>query len=284
MAPRRFKQVDVFTQRPFLGNPVAVVLDAEGLSGEDMQRIAAWTNLSETTFVLPAQDAAADYRLRIFTPRAELPFAGHPTIGSAHAVIEAGKAQPKAGKLRQECEVGIIELTVEGQTIWLDSPRATETALDASDVDALRRVLNAHVEGAPLIINVGPRWLVARLADANAVDALTPDMQGMTEMSTRLQIGGVTIYGEAKVGEFQLHVRSFAPAHGIVEDPVCGSGNISVAAYLHKTGQLKTIGTRYTARQGMQLGRDGRVSVRVEGDRILLGGSAVTCIEGTLRI
>jgi len=284
MGQLRFKQVDVFTRRPFLGNPVAVVLEAEGLSGEDMQRVAAWTNLSETTFVLPPQDASADYRLRIFTPRAELPFAGHPTIGSAHAVIEAGKAQPKAGKLRQECGAGIIELTVEGQTIWLESPRATETALGAADVDALRRVLNANVEGAPLVINVGPRWLVARLADANAVDSLEPDMQGMTDLSTRLQIGGVTVYGEAKGGEFQLHVRSFAPAHGIVEDPLCGSGNISVAAYLRKTGQLKSIGTSYTARQGMQLGRDGRVSVRVEGDRILLGGSAVTCIEGTLRV
>jgi PhzF family phenazine biosynthesis protein len=280
----RFKQVDVFTQQPFLGNPVAVVLEAEGLSGEDMQRIAAWTNLSETTFVLPPLDATADYRLRIFTPRAELPFAGHPTIGSAHAVIEAGKAQPKAGKLRQECGAGVIHLTVEDRTIWLESPPASSTALQAADLEALDRILNAKFEGGPLVINVGPRWLVARMADANAVAALSPDMPGLTELSNRLQIGGVTVYGAANDGQSQLHVRSFAPAHGIVEDPVCGSGNISVAAYLRKTGQLDSIGARYTARQGMQLGRDGRVSMRVEGERILLGGSAVTCVEGTLHI
>jgi len=135
--PRPFKQVDVFTRVPFRGNPVAVVLEAKGLSKEEMQRVAAWTNLSETTFVLAASSAAADYKLRIFTPRAELPFAGHPTIGSAHAVLEAGIVKPKEGRLRQECGAGILDLQVDGDTLWLDSPPATESGQpDARTSDA----------------------------------------------------------------------------------------------------------------------------------------------------
>jgi len=284
MRQLRFKQVDVFTRRPFLGNPVAVVLEAEGLGGEDMQRIAAWTNLSETTFVLPAKDASADYRLRIFTPRAELPFAGHPTIGSAHAVLEAGRVKPKAGRFRQECGAGLIDLSVEGDTIWLEAPASTSTPPAAADLEVLEKILKAGFKPTPLVLNVGPRWLVAELADAQAVGALAPDMVLLTSLSNRLSIGGVTVYGKSSDGEAAIHVRSFAPAHGIPEDPVCGSGNISVAAYLRANAGLAQVGSRYVARQGMQLGRDGRVSVKVEGERILLGGSAVTCVEGTLRV
>jgi PhzF family phenazine biosynthesis protein len=282
MGTRRFKQVDVFTRVPFRGNPVAVVLDGSGLAAADMQRIAAWTNLSETTFVLPPSSPDADYGLRIFTPRAELPFAGHPTLGSAHAVIEAGIVTPRSGKLRQECGAGILDLQVEGETIWLDAPRATDTAF--SETEMLQKVLCAKVRGAPRIMNVGPRWLVADLGDAPTVAALSPDLAALADLSRRLSIGGVTVYGASADGESAIHVRSFAPAHGIPEDPVCGSGNISVAAYLVKTGQTEGIGKRYVARQGMQLGRDGKVSVKIENDRIFLGGSAVTCVEGTLKL
>lgn len=284
MRSLKFKQVDVFTRVPFLGNPVAVVLESKDLGGEEMQRIAAWTNLSETTFVLPPSSPAADYRLRIFTPRAELPFAGHPTIGSAHAVIEAGIAKPTNGRLRQECGVGVLDLQVDGDTLWLDSPPATSTALGVSDLDALKKTLKVNVMGSPIVINVGPRWLVAELANADAVAALDPDMQVMTELSIRLSIGGVTVYGASDDGQSAIHVRSFAPAHGIAEDPVCGSGNISVAAYRMKSGQAVGAGASYIARQGMQLGRDGRVSVRIEGEKIFLGGSAVTCVDGLLRV
>jgi PhzF family phenazine biosynthesis protein len=279
MKELRFKQVDVFTKVPFRGNPVAVVLEGEGLSVEAMQRIAGWTNLSETTFVLRPSSPDADYRLRIFTPRMELPFAGHPTIGSAHAVLEAGIAKAKGGKLRQECGAGILDLNVEGETLWLDSPKATETAF--SEAAALETMLGAKVKGAPLIMNVGPRWLVAELGDAEVVGSIAPDMAAVAALSVRLEIGGVTVYGAASDGKSAIHVRSFAPAHAIPEDPVCGSGNISVAAYLKRAGRM---GGGYVARQGMQLGRDGEVSIRFDGDRILLGGSAVTCIEGKLRI
>jgi PhzF family phenazine biosynthesis protein len=279
----KFKQVDVFTRIPYFGNPVAVILEAHDLSGEDMQRIAAWTNLSETTFVLPPGSAAADYRLRIFTPRAELPFAGHPTIGSAHAVLEAGIVKPKNGRLVQECGAGNLELKVDGDTLWLESPQATDTPLNQSDLLFLKKSLTEEIKQEPLIINVGPRWLVADFGSAASVAALVPDMQALADLSNKLAIGGVTVYGASGDGESAIHVRSFAPAHGIPEDPVCGSGNISVAAYLVKTGQAERMGNRYTARQGMQLGRDGRVAIRIEDGKIFLGGSAVTCVDGTLR-
>src|SRR6186997_1845958 len=275
----QFKQVDVFTRVPFAGNPVAVVLEGGGLTTAQMQGIAAWTNLSETTYVLPPSSAAADYRLRIFTPRAELPFAGHPTIGSAHAVLEAGIVKPKAGRLRQECGAGILDLQVDGDTLWLESPPATDTLLSEPDLRALEKSLRSQVQGEPCIINVGPRWLVAEMADAAAVAALEPDMQILSELSDRLSIGGVTVYGASGDGQSAIHVRSFAPAHGIAEDPVCGSGNISVAAYLRKIGKAEGAAGRYTARQGMQLGRDGRVLVRVEEGKIFLGGNAVTCVD-----
>jgi PhzF family phenazine biosynthesis protein len=283
MAGVRFKQVDVFTRVPFRGNPVAVVLQGNDFSAEDMQRIAAWTNLSETTFVLPPISPAADYRLRIFTPRAELPFAGHPTIGSAHAVLEAGIAKPRQGRLVQECGAGSLALFVEGETFWLESPEATDTAVVGSDLPFLEKAVYSKFKGTPRIVNVGPRWVVAELADAGAVGALAPDMAALAELSIRLDIGGLTVYGASADGPSSIHVRSFAPAHGIPEDPVCGSGNISVAAYRRRAGQVGPGGS-YVARQGMQLGRDGRVSVRFEGEKILLGGSAVTCVEGTLQL
>ena len=284
MAGLRFKQVDVFTRVPFRGNPVAVVLGADALGGEDMQRIAAWTNLSETTFVLPPSSASADYRLRIFTPRAELPFAGHPTIGSAHAVLEAGIVQPREGRLRQECGAGVIELSVEGERLWLKAPRAAVEMPERGVHDDLVRALGAAAVAAPRKVNVGPQWLVADLGDSAALAGLTPDMAAVAGLSNRLGITGVTVFGAAGGDGSALHVRSFAPAHGIAEDPVCGSGNISVAAYLSAAGLLERFGSSYEARQGMALGRDGRVSIRVADGEIHLGGSAVTCVEGELRL
>ena len=271
----KFKQVDVFTDRPFLGNPVAVVIGAEGLDTAAMQRIACWTNLSETTFLLPSQ--AADYRLRIFTPRQELPFAGHPTIGSAHAAIESGFVRRKP-KLRQECGAGIIELSVEGAEIYLRAPAADVSSLESKD---LVKALGGPVKSLRKV-DVGPVWIVGEVESAAALAAIAPDMGALAMASTAARAGGVTLFAPSGDRETAIHVRSFAPAHGINEDPVCGSGNISVAAYLRHTGR-PDFGDRYIARQGMQLGRDGRVSVRVSGSGIEIGGRCVTCVEGTLR-
>jgi len=290
MSERRFKQVDVFTRIPFLGNPVAVVLDADGLSGEQMQHIAGWTNLSETTFVLPPTMAGADYRLRIFTPRAELPFAGHPTLGSAHAVLEAGIASPRDGRLRQECGAGLVQLAIEEHSaarLWLESPPWTLSALDPAQREPLAQALGVRIECEPptQVVDTGPSWLVARLADAQCVGVLAPDLAAIAALSTALDITGVVVFGAANDGVAAIHVRAFAPAHGVPEDPVCGSGNISVAAFAAKTGWTQQIGTHYVARQGMQLGRDGRVALRVAdaGEMIWLGGDAVTCVDGMVQ-
>jgi PhzF family phenazine biosynthesis protein len=271
---RRFKQVDVFTDEPFQGNPVAVVIDSEGLDTAAMQRIASWTNLSETTFLLPSK--VADYRLRIFTPLQELPFAGHPTLGSAHAALESGFVPKKAG-LKQECLAGVMELSVEGAEIFVRGPQAKVTEIDSA---RLAKTLGVPGKGW-LRVDVGAIWVIAEVASPEALAQTRPDMTALASESNALDIAGVTLFAASAKGE--IHVRSFAPAHAIPEDPVCGTGNLSIAAYLRHTGQLARFGERYVARQGMQMGRAGRVSVRVDRDGIRIGGPSVTCIDGHVR-
>jgi predicted PhzF superfamily epimerase YddE/YHI9 len=265
------KQVDVFTGRPFYGNPVAVVLGGEGLETEDMQRIACWVNLSETTFLLPSSQA--DYRLRIFTPQHELPFAGHPTIGSAYAALESGFVEKKK-LLRQECTAGILDLSFEDERIFVrgPEPRITDVRRGLPFAKKLLR------------IEVGPIWIVGEVADAQELAALKPDMGALAAFTIDHEATGITVFSPSGEKQTAMHVRSFAPAHGIPEDPVCGSGNLAVAHYLKQTNSLKRFGERYIARQGMQMKRDGRVHVRVDEDGVRIGGRAVTCIEGTLRI
>ncbi len=269
-----FKQVDVFTARPFFGNPVAVVIGADNLETKQMQHIAAWTNLSETTFLLKPTQAGADYRLRIFTPRHELPFAGHPTVGSAHAALESGFVRVRNGRLRQECGAGVLDLALEGKRIFVRAP-APKISAAAVPLFGNSRALR---------VDVGPVWVVVDLGDAGTVDALAPDMTAIAELSDELEASGVTVFGRTGEKDAPIHVRSFAPAQGIPEDPVCGSGNVSVGAFLRETGLLKELGCSYTARQGMQVGRDGRVAVRVTADAIEIGGEAVTCVDGTIRV
>jgi len=266
----RFKQVDVFTERPFFGNPVAVVIGAEGLDSAQMQRIARWTNLSETTFLLRSE--LADYRLRIFTPAQELPFAGHPTIGSAHAALESGFIK-KNTAFTQECGAGVLELEVEDKRIFVKGPKAK--------VGDVRKTL--PFASRLLRVDVGAVWVVGEAADAGKLAALQPDMASLAQFSLDHEAAGVTVFAASGENDAAIHVRSFAPAHGIPEDPVCGSGNLGVAAYLEATNQLGRFGSRYVARQGMQVGRDGRVHVRVDADGIRIGGHAVTCIEGSLK-
>jgi PhzF family phenazine biosynthesis protein len=266
----RFKQVDVFTDRPFFGNPVAVVIGAEALGTAQMQRIAGWTNLSETTFL--RKSAKADYRLRIFTPRQELPFAGHPTIGSAHAALESGFVSRKT-RLVQECGAGLIELDVEADgRIFLKGPSPKIQRLE-STIPSVPLKLSTPI----LKVDVGPIWAVGEMSDARALAALKPDMTALAEWSVSLGVTGATVFAPSGESSSAIHVRSFAPAHAIPEDPVCGTGNLSVAAFVEKR-----FGAEYVARQGMQMGRDGRVFVRVREEGVYLGGHAVTCVDGTL--
>ncbi|MFN3748588.1 MAG: PhzF family phenazine biosynthesis protein [Sphingorhabdus sp.] len=278
--PRPFKQVDVFTDIALKGNPVAVILDAKGLSADQMQAIANWTNLSETTFVTPATDAAADYSVRIFTPKSELPFAGHPTLGTAHAVIEAGLATPKNGKVVQQCAVGLVEVSIAGKGLSFRLPRyACEEAPEAEKLAAA--LGEGAIKGAPQIVNVGPRWVIAELASAQTVEQLQPDLQILADYDRAQSTTGMTVYAEKPDGS--IVVRSFAPADGIAEDPVCGSGNGAVAAYRLKAQQVSA-GSEYVASQGRQVGRDGNVRVRIKGDAIHVGGDCVTVVDGTFRI
>lgn len=287
-----YKVVDVFTRRPLTGNPVAVVFDADGLDTETMQAIAGWTNLSETTFVLKPTTPAADYRLRIFTPRSELPFAGHPTLGSAHAILEAGLARLReGGRLVQQCNVGLVDVTIEdgpdGRELAFALPSARITPLAAADVAELALILGCKLapEAAPAIVNVGPIWVVLPMADAAAVLELKPDFARLGAFERRLGVTGLTVYGRYPHGEIAIEVRTFAPSCGVEEDPVCGSGNASVAAFQWACGLLPAGGTAYVATQGRRVRRDGRVRVQVGADgRVHVGGSCITCVAGRLEL
>jgi len=286
---RTYKVVDVFTRQPFLGNPVAVVLDAEGLDTAAMQAIARWTNLSETTFLLPPTTPGADYRLRIFTPRSELPFAGHPTLGSAHAALEAGRVTPRNGRLVQECGVGLVNLAVQGEgddrRLTFGLPPATVTPLRLADVDALEGVLGHAIlrEVPPAIVNVGAVWVVTQLPSVASLLVLKPDFARSAAFERRLGVTGVSVFAVHDAGEAAIEVRSFAPSCGVDEDPVCGSGNGSVAVFRRDRGQLAAGGASYTAAQGQCVGRAGRVAVHVDADgKVVLGGACVTCVDGTL--
>jgi len=291
MKSRRYAVVDVFTEQPLLGNPVAVVLDADGLDTAAMQAIANWTNLSETTFVLPPTNDEADYQLRIFTPRSELAFAGHPTLGSAHAILEHGLIQPKEhGRFIQQSPIGLVDVSIgEGQSrrITLRLPPATTRALEQADIAELELIFGCkdRIVTPPLVVNVGAVWTVLHLPDAASVLALQPDLARLAEFERRLGVTGVTAFGSHTSGDIAIEVRTFAPSCGVNEDPVCGSGNGSVAVFRWVNGLMPALGLNYVAAQGQRVGRDGRIHVSVGADgTVRLGGSCVTCVLGTLSV
>ncbi|WKX25423.1 PhzF family phenazine biosynthesis protein [Tatumella ptyseos] len=287
-----FKQVDVFTSTPFKGNPVAVILDARGLSTAQMQAIANWTNLSETTFVLPAENSEADYRVRIFTPKSELPFAGHPTIGTAWALLEAGRVVPHEGHLIQECGAGLVRLTLtlghNGETsIAFDLPKPHITELSPEQIDAIEEMIGCKISRSlcPALVDVGAKWIVAQLSDASSVLNVTPDYARLRQHDLAMAITGICLYGDyPQQEEMTIEVRSFAPACGVNEDPVCGSGNGSVAAFIRYHGKELSMPLQVKASQGQALGREGKVSLIIDHDIIKVGGCAVTCIDGQINL
>jgi len=289
--PRNYTVVDVFSSLPLLGNPVAVVLDADGLDTASMQRIANWTHLSETTFLLPPTRSDADYRLRIFTPRSELPFAGHPTLGSAHAALQCGLVTPRNGRFVQECALGLVPIEVQasdtGLPQWtLDLPPAALRPLHEDDVRELQAVLGCAVPGhiTPAIIDVGAVWLVAQLDSTAQLLALQPDLARCAALERRLGLTGVTVYAPRQRDHADVEVRSFAPSCGVNEDPVCGSGNGSVAVFRRERGLLPGAAQHYNATQGQCVGRAGHIAIGYHPQgRITIGGACVTSIEGTLR-
>jgi PhzF family phenazine biosynthesis protein len=292
MTTYRFKQVDAFTSRPLYGNPVAVVLGADALTSEEMQRIANWTNLSETTFVLAPTAPQPSYRLRIFTPQHELPFAGHPTIGSCHAVLEARIVAPENGRLVQECGAGNLPLRVEGEgterRIWVEAPEAKVMGEYPELADRLSTALRSPIakSPSPTALQNGPNWLFVRFESEAEVAALKPDMSAVAQLSLEGTHTGLATFAFVDDGEFAVHIRCFAPAFGVPEDPVTGSANAALPAYLTRHGLLDRTSREYAATQGTELDRDGRLHVKVldaEG-RAEIGGQAVTVVEGEITV
>ena len=308
MLTRPFKQVDVFTATPYLGNPLAVVLDGQGLSDAAMQRFARWTNLSETTFLLPPTQPTADYRVRIFTPGGELPFAGHPTLGSCHAWLQAGGQPKRTDVIVQECAKGLVAIrrmaTAQGQRLAFAAPQMTRTAPSPAALAQMASALGLkapQILAAQLLDN-GPVWLSLLLDSPNTVLQLQPNPAALLQLQAH--VGVAAIYPkepaqpapliaranrEAQAFDQQhapdtaletidLEVRAFVASTTVYEDPVTGSLNASLAQWLMADGILPE---RYTASQGVCLERAGLVALeRDAAGQVWVGGDVVTCVDG----
>lgn len=310
MASRPFKQVDVFTSEAYLGNPVAVVLDGTGLSDASMQSFARWTQLSETTFVLPpspeAKAQGADYKLRIFTPGGELPFAGHPTLGSASAWLKAGGQAQQAGVLVQECGVGLVRLEMREGRWAFAAPSVQMRSMPEATLPALLKALGLQANQVmdSQILNNGPEWWAFLLDDVETLRNLAPDHLALKQLGVKVGVAAKT--GQENIAspllisrsnresrafagkslrnvvtdkpDAQLEVRAFAAAIGITEDPVTGSLNASLSQWLIGSGAMPT---DYVASQGSALGREGRVHIQQDTQgQVWVGGDTVICIEG----
>ena len=307
MQQRPFKQIDVFTSTPYFGNPVAVVLNGAGLDDAAMARLARWTNLSETTFVLPPNDPSADYRLRIFTPGAELPFAGHPTLGTCHAWLQAGGQPKRQDVIVQECQIGLVHIRRDAATqrLAFAAPplrRSAPSPVLLAQVAAALGIKAAQITAAQLLDN-GPVWLGVLLDSVETVLQLMPNHQELDRLNVKVGVAGMYLpeptapliaranreakaFAPASVAAApdldtpNLEVRAFAACLGVNEDPVTGSLNASLAQWLMADGYLQT---RYTAAQGVCLGRAGLVYLhRDAAGQVWVGGDSVTCIDGNL--
>lgn len=314
MKTRPFKQVDVFTSQPYYGNPLAVVLDGSGLDGAAMQRFAHWTNLSETTFVLPPEDPSADYRVRIFTPGGELPFAGHPTLGTCHAWLQAGGQPKRRDVIVQQCQVGLVPIRLEHHTdgarqAFAAPPlkRSAPSPVVLAQIAAALGLKAQHIVAAQMLDN-GPVWLGLLLDSADTVQQLEADHLALKKIGLKVGVAGAHTAQAAPVliarknrearafdGDTQparaeaisadFEVRGFAAPIGINEDPVTGSLNASLAQWLMADGHAAD---HYTVAQGTCLGRAGRVYLSREttdgATQVWVGGQSVTCIEGSVTL
>jgi PhzF family phenazine biosynthesis protein len=273
--PRPFAQVDVFGSGPCSGNPVAVVLDAEGMGDEEMQRFARWTNLAETTFVLPPTGPEADYRVRIFTPVLELPFAGHPTLGTCHAWLEGGGVPRERAEIVQECDAGLIRIRREGDRLAFEAPPLVHSG-PASEEDTAKVAAALGVEEAEMLavewVDNGPGWITALFESAERVLELRPG-------ALDFDLGAVGFHPPGAPAA--IEVRAWAPVNGLAtEDPVTGSLNASVAQWLLGDGRLEA---PYLAHQGTAIDRAGRIHVSQDAEgAIWVGGRAQTVISGHL--
>ncbi|MGO3050149.1 PhzF family phenazine biosynthesis protein [Staphylococcus casei] len=276
-----FKQVDVFPNEYFKGNPVAVVFDSDNLSTNQMQNIANWTGLSETTFVCKPKNKNADYKLRIFTSNRELPFAGHPTLGSAHAVLDNGLIAKNKNVLIQECGAGLIKIDINKDKMYFSLPEPKINDIPFANLSGLANSLNITTEDIIYSknINIGAEWLTLNLKNADIVKKIEPDF---IEMKKYLydHTTGVTIFGEhTDLSEAKFEVRSFCPQDSVQEDPVCGSGNgcVAVMADLYHLANEKN----YINTQGSCINRNGKIYID-NGEKLKLGGQSKVIIDGKI--
>ena len=285
----RFFQVDVFSVRAGMGNPLAVVFDAEILDSEQMQAIAAWTNLAETTFLLPPRTPEAHYRVRIFTTKREIAFAGHPSIGTAHAALAAGLVEPSAGLLMQECQAGLLPLQVQKNegitTLSVRVPRSHIVRFaDAAD-ELLQRALAGRVRArlAPALVEGGRRWWLAELADESEVRGMQPDLAAIRGLAERTQSLGLCVFARSPGQRHDLVVRAFPLGVGITEDPASGAANAAIAAFLEEANALGDLGNSYLVSQGREMARDAQLLLHIDADRqVWVGGQCQTVIRGKL--
>ena len=289
MSHRRYLQLDVFADRPGAGNPLAVVLDGEGLDDATMQAIARWTRLPETTFVMKATQAGADYRLRNFSPRREVPFAGHPSVGTAHAVLDAGIARPHDGLLVQEGAAGLLPLRVAGEgrerTIAVRTPPARVMEVAASDDPRLEATLPGLPRGAlpPVLMDGGRRWWLLDVASERALRAARPDWDAIGALAQATGSMGVFAFARSDDPVYYLAVRAFVGAPARFEDAASGAANATLAAWLATRDALPGDGGFYRISQGREVGHDAIIELTVDkAGEVWSGGRACTVVRGAI--
>jgi PhzF family phenazine biosynthesis protein len=283
--PSRFLQLDVFPARPGGGNPLGVVLDADHWSDARMQRFAAWTDLVETTFVLPPSVPEASYRLRIFTPQREIPFAGHPTIGSAHAVLDCGIATPRDGMLVQECASGLLPIRVDDGTprrLYVRAPVAHVVREGGTELASiLRGIMPGALQSA--FVEGGRRWWVAEFASEAALRGWHPDHAAIAALAHATDSLGLCIFARCRQRDYELAVRAFPAGVGIVEDPASGAANGLIAALIAQREPHGDLARGYRVSQGREIGRDAALLVQIEDGEVWVGGATDTVVSGELR-
>ena len=290
MTTRRYMQLDVFADRPGAGNPLAVVLDAAGLDDHAMQAIARWTRLPETTFVFPATQPQASYGIRIFSPRREVPFAGHPSVGTAHAVLEAGLAVPKDGLLVQEGIAGLLPLRVQGsgrsRTLAVRTPRAKVMEIATPDDPRLREVLAPLPLGAlpPALMDGGRRWWLTELSDEAALRAATPPWEAISQLAEATGSMGLCVFARSDDPVYFLAVRAWVGAPAQFEDAASGAANATLAAWLASQNALPGNDGHYRISQGREVGHDAIIELQVDAQgEVWSGGRVCGVVSGAIR-
>ena len=285
----RYLQLDVFPATAGGGNPLGVVVDARGLSSTEMQRIAAWTNLVETTFLLPPDNDVANYHLRIFTPKAEIPFAGHPTVGSAHAALDTGFTQPRDGRLLQQCKAGLLPIDIAHHDgVRVLSVKAPDARIlrEGFEDGALRAALGLRELGRlpPAFVEGGRRWWLAELAGEDAVRTLQPNHTAIKALARADACLGLCVFARCDSPDYDLVVRAFPAGADIIEDPASGAANGLIAEYIAQREPHGELARGYRVSQGREMGHDAALAVRIDADRsVWVGGRTDTIVDGTLR-